>query len=131
MAPSLNGIRILAEREETMKSSGAGLGVPRPPVLACMVKTQDVSELDDDMMAQVTLLANIVRGNFLDVQADAGTAVAGLTPDREFLFFYLGEQCLVCTGRTPYSMPSPCCFVPLLNRRQPCPVFLTVFRPTQ
>lgn len=129
MAPSRNSIRLLAEREETMKSGGgAGLGVCPPPVPASMAKTQDSSELDVDMMDDVILLAGMLRGNFLDVQADAATAVAGLTADREFCFFSL-----MVHARTHRFVPyvllrtflrvSPR-FVPLLTRRQPCPVQL-------
>lgn len=95
MAPSRNSIRLLAEREETMRSGGAGLGVSPPPVPASMAKTQDSSELDVDMMDDVTLLASMLRGNFLDVQADAATAVAGLTADRELTIYpYCTDLCL-------------------------------------
>ena len=83
MAPSRNSIRSLAEREETMESGGAGLDVSPPPVPASMAKIQGFSELDVEKMDDVVYLANMLRGNFLDVQADAATAVAGLTSDRE------------------------------------------------
>lgn len=118
MGPSRNSIRLLAEREESMKSGGAGLGVSPPPVPPSMAKTQDSSELDLDMIDDVVLLANMLRGNFLDVQADAATAVAGLTADREFAC-ELDAQNVPCvshprsyfeqTGRqaAPF-FPSPC-----------------------
>ncbi|CAM9823329.1 unnamed protein product [Pylaiella littoralis] len=64
---------------------GIGLGPSPPPVPPGMAKTQDPSELDVDMMDDVTLLANMLRGRFLDVQADAATAVAGLTTDPQLL----------------------------------------------
>lgn len=108
MAPSRNSVRLLAEREENIKlagknpaagarrmlaegnsggaaalGGGVGLGPSAPPVPSGMAKTQDPSKLDVDMMDDVTLLANMLRGSFLDVQADAATAVAGLTADRE------------------------------------------------
>lgn len=111
MAPSRNSIRLLAEREETMKSGGAGLGVSPPPVPASMAKTQDSSELDVDMMDDVALLANMLRGNFLDVQADAATAVAGLTADCELtnlLFSWCADLCLPVCNRIlalPASYP--------------------------
>eukprot|EP00903_Cladosiphon_okamuranus_P010210 g9669.t1 len=85
MAPSRNSIRLLAEREETRKSDGAGLGVSPPPVPASMAKTQEPSELDEEMLEDVILLATMLRGNFVDVQADAATALAGLTADPELL----------------------------------------------
>ena len=110
MAPSRNSIRSLAEREETMQSSGAGLDVSPPPVPASMAKIQGFSELDVEMMDD---LANILRGNFLDVQADAATAVAGLTSDREFTIFLI-DRFFVSVFATMFSS-SLCYFVSVLN----------------
>ena len=113
MAPSRNSIRLLAEREETMRSGGAGLGVSPPPVPASMAKTQDSSELDVDMMDDVTLLASMLRGNFLDVQADAATAVAGLTADRELTINLSAPIC--ASVSEPCILSSLCWFVSVLN----------------
>lgn len=111
MAPSRNSIRLLAEREETMASRGAGLGVSPPPVPASMAKTQDSSEFDVDMMDDVGLLANMLRGNFLDVQADAATAVAGLTADRECAFLLAQRFVPPCRTRICVFPVLPCTLV--------------------
>ncbi|CAM9899988.1 unnamed protein product [Ectocarpus sp. 8 AP-2014] len=80
MAPSRNSIRLLAERGEAIKTGGSPLPVP-----ASMARPQASSssspELDSDMMDDVVLLADMLSGSYLDVQADAAAAVAGLTTD--------------------------------------------------
>ncbi|CAN0523556.1 unnamed protein product, partial [Ectocarpus sp. 8 AP-2014] len=82
MAPSRNSIRLLAERGEAIKTGGSPLPVP-----ASMARPQASSssspELDSDMMDDVVLLADMLSGSYLDVQADAAAAVAGLTTDGE------------------------------------------------
>ncbi|CAN0265472.1 unnamed protein product, partial [Ectocarpus fasciculatus] len=82
MAPSRNSIRLLAERGEAIKAGGSPLPVP-----ASMARPQASSsaaaELDSDMIDDVVLLADMLSGSYLDVQADAAAAVAGLTTDGE------------------------------------------------
>lgn len=83
MAPSRNSIRLLAERGEAAKGGGSP-----PPVPASMARPQASSsscavELDSDMINDLLLLADMLSGKYLDVQADAAAAVAGLTTDGE------------------------------------------------
>lgn len=40
-------------------------------------------EADPDSVEDIITLANMLRGKYLDVQADAAMAVAGLTSDGE------------------------------------------------
>ncbi|CAN0145884.1 unnamed protein product [Ascophyllum nodosum] len=39
--------------------------------------------MDEGMIEDVVRLAEVLEGGFLDVQADAGTAIAALTSDGE------------------------------------------------
>ncbi|CAM9823455.1 unnamed protein product [Ectocarpus sp. 4 AP-2014] len=83
MAPSRNSIRLLAERGDAIKTGGS------LPVPASKARPQASSssspELDSDMMDDVVLLAGMLSGSYLDVQADAAAAVAGLTTDGKLL----------------------------------------------
>lgn len=100
--PSRGSFRFLAEREETLKSGGDVLGASSPPpVPASMAKTsiENDDEFEEDMNEDVMVLTKMLRGNYLDVQADAAMAVAGLTADRESrtnylfrLFLYMSES---------------------------------------
>jgi len=99
MGPSCNSIRM-----------GAGSGVSPLPVPAGMAKNQTPLDLDDDMMDDVVMLANMQRGEYLDVQANAATAVAGLTTDRELLHHIAKYQnfsgsSLFCCRCLPHHAP--------------------------
>ncbi|CAM9223852.1 unnamed protein product [Ectocarpus sp. 6 AP-2014] len=80
MAPSRNSIRLLAERGEAIKTGGSPLPVP-PSMASPLASSSSFPELDSDMMDDVMLLAGMLSGSYLDVQADAAAAVAGLTTD--------------------------------------------------
>ncbi|CAB1117573.1 unnamed protein product [Ectocarpus sp. CCAP 1310/34] len=82
MAPSRNSIRLLAERGEATKTGGS---LPVPASMARPQVSSSSPELDSDMMDDVVLLADMLSGSYLDVQADAAAAVAGLTTDVKLL----------------------------------------------
>ncbi|CAM9373908.1 unnamed protein product [Scytosiphon promiscuus] len=97
---SRGGLASLAERKETLRSGGntpaadrfgaggavMGASFP-PPVPVSMAKASADSddEFDEDMNEDLMVLTKMLRGNYLDVQADAAMAVAGLTADSGFL----------------------------------------------
>ncbi len=97
MGPPRNSVRLLAEQKESFPAAGArpmpiegfamsaGSGVSPLSVPAGIVQTHTPTlELDEDMMNDVVVLAQMQRGERLDVQANAATAAAGLTTNREF-----------------------------------------------
>ncbi len=96
MGPPRNIIRQLAEQKESISGArpmpvegaegdamNAGSGVSPIPVSAGVAKTNTPVKLDEDMMDDVVELAKMQRGERLDVQANAATAAAGLTTNRE------------------------------------------------
>lgn len=95
VGPSHNSVRLLAERKECFPAAGArptpveggalggGSGMSLPSVPADIGKINTPLELDEDMMNDVVVLANMQRGERLDVQANAATAAAGLTTNGE------------------------------------------------
>jgi len=93
IAPPRKNISLLAEQKESITGApptpaeggamAVGSGAPPTPVPAGIAKTQTPLELDDDMMDDVGMLADMQRGERFDVQANAATAAAGLTTNRE------------------------------------------------
>lgn len=108
MKSSRGSLRPLSQRKETPQSgrnTGAGgsvMGASSPlPVPASMAKTSTESDdgFEEDMNEDLMVLTKMIQGNYLDVQADAAMAVAGLTADRE------SNHRHVCPSRAAHRCP--------------------------
>ena len=71
------------ESIDYLEPSRSGIGGPQDSAAGKLTSPITSEPMDEDMIEDAVRLAEVLQAGFLDVQADAGTAIAALTSDGE------------------------------------------------